>query len=730
MRYWKKYSVIILTLLLVTLGTGIFTFYISVYPKIKDIHKYEPLLKKIVLEKTGLPIEIKNLNGNLSWDLSYNARADRVELKKNDGSEFVSGDALKVKIFIPSLLFKKIRITKMESSNFHANITRLDNGEIDLIKIFKTCGAKTYCFKFVNTKIIANNYRINFQDLYVKPNQKIILEGEKLYVDRFTASKFISLKSSGKYTINNKTNLFDLSLSSKIPFDKKDFSITGKTKNLNFQDFSPYFKKSLPDFKKINGTADIKFNIENAKNFDIEAVVNNFSYIDLKRGKIFEFPEHVFFDFSGIKEENSLTFIKSVAKSKDFKLQLDGSISNLHNKKKTLDLSIITDKSSRIESLIKLSPNDLKVKDYIVKKLKKYKIKGNIETNIVLKANHKKPLIYGTIKVDNVTSMDEIIPEKSFGKLEMKGKKFYINSKLFIEKEKSVLVSGFTSPYYGKKCDLKITTSKNLNLDLAHKKLLALHDMIGFKITPVEDMKFSGKGDLILFIKGKFKTPKITGKINFLNARLSYKTLSKPIDNAFGSITFKGDRLFYDDLKGKMEGSNLVVSGYTTLKGYSDANIYAPDANLVTVMELINNSHLLESAKKSLVIIEKANGRGEIKLNLKGESDNIVTTGKLTVKDSFLKLKDISMPVNHVKGLILFDYKKVDFSNKLTGTMAKSPIVLTGKIENKFSDLLITSSKMDTLAVYQMINTSPALIGAKKSLKDYSNPTGYTESKL
>lgn len=698
-----------------------------VLPEISNVEKYNPLIQKIVKKKTGLPIEITDPRGSISWDFGYVIDAKNVLLKNKDGSRFIYADAPRIKIFYPSLLFKKITVKEISGNNFYGDLKILESGEFNLIKLFSSSkfGMK-FKFNFSNSKMEFTNYSIDFSDL--KSQKGLVhlftLNGKSFKINSFTKNKHIDLSAKGKMSYKQKVIPFAIDLKSKIPFNKNHCFASGELSAINLNDFLFYIKKVLPNVKNVSGNGDIKFKIRNNSDFDVIADLNNFSMSKNKVGLVYNFPKNVSFLGKGHIDDSYINISRFTTTGDDFKVSVKGNIHRAFKDAKIINLNITTAKGSNVRSILNLLSKEINVSDNLIKKIIDYNLQANIESNIDIKGKSSRPLVYGKVNISDLFLMDDKKSKPSNVKLAFSGKKLGINGKLYIGQHNNLSVKGHTLPIYGRKNNLKIKTSNLVDLELTQKKLLALRDIIGFKIKPVDEMKLKGYGNIDLHIHGKFKNTSINGLVDLKNASILYNKLSMPAIKTNGSLIFDGRKVIYDNLNGFINSSKVLAKGYTLFDSNSDVDIYLPKANLETVRKFIKTSPLLKETDNALKIVKTASGFGELKIKLLGPKNKIISNGEVTLNGADLLLDDLSEPAKQVFGNISYKRNEVTF-NGVKGNLSDSPVEMTGQVKDSISELVIKSDKINTKSVLRLINTSKSLVEVKKALKDYSNPSGF-----
>ncbi len=731
---WK--SLIISLILIVFVLWGI-KFYFQEIPQIININSHRLEIIKLAKTKIGEDLTLGELKGSTTWDLCYKIDTDKIAITKNGTGNFISAKNTQLKIFLPALLWKNISIKKITTNDLYLDIKLLESGEFDIQKLFKIKAQKDYKVVFKGAKLKANKYKLLFNDETKKPIRKFVLSGDYIDLKDFNPDKFLKIAVVGK--IEHGCSFVPFYIKAQTPLSFQNIKKNGFKVSGNLQKFSPhlyldYFKKILPkDISDIKGEVNISFNFEQKLQqsgfFDIEAQTRDFKISKKYQKNYLYLPARGFISAKGRFGKSYLSLERFNIQGENYDLNVLGSVKNLKTKNIDLDLLVKTD-YSKLESVLKLIPKNIKDKKGIIQDLRKYDFKADIESDLKLKGFYKKPKMEGVLRFKNLKMQGDKpgLPSTN-GELKFSGYKMFINTKVFTSEKDFVQATGWIKPLVGKTMGLKILASYDTDLKKAIEKIKIIRDVFEFKLGPIPYMHVEGVGNLRLNLKGKFKNPLAFGYANFKNVTAYHSQLSKPASRVNGSIIFKDKKMHYKNMRAFIDKSPLIISGYSLLKGTSNVDFYSTSANLVTAKSLIDNSTMLKETKKALKVVDKAYGKGELSFNLSGENENVVAKGFFKPQNSTIWLKNYSQPAKNVKGAIFFDKNYTKFQD-LTGHIVNSKALLNGEIVNKKMNFKLSSEKLDLAAAKEFVYSSSALKEAQKALLELSDVQGHAKSEI
>lgn len=700
-------------------------------------------IEKTFNKETGGKISLNKTSLTMGYDLSAYYNVEGIDITNPKGNKILTAKNVQIKIFWPSILLNKVNISSVDADKLKLNIERDKNGKFNFEDLIPTKKEKkTERVIFNKSKFLISDHDINFIDNVIE--KKYRLKGKKVFVQEFTKNKKLKLELDTNLIEpqheDKKTSLNgDLKIS--LPLNKNDIfknniKIKGSFKNIFLSDFEEYLKKyNNRNYTNFGGSVSGKLNLDfpyskgKKENFNFDLNFNDLYVIKNKKYKVIYFPKSSKLTASGKINKNYLLLNNGTFKSNDIHAQVAGTIRNYINpKKRNVDLKLSI-KDSKLNAIAKDFPKEIKIKGYPFHKILKYNIDANVYGDLDIKGYYRKPVLKGKIKYSNLTTKytDKDAPE-SKGVVIFKGKDLFIDTKTYLNKNTYVNASGRINPFFAKDLDLNVD-AKASALDKVHKTLLAISDIFVFELGPLPMMSLNGNGSAKLKIYGKFIAPNIDGQLDIKNGYVKYDELYYPARNVNGKLVFKGDKIYYDQIQGYVEGGYVKPSGYTIMKkdGYSDVVLRLKNINLSKGLTLINNSPLLKEVKSALLTVKDLKGNADGIIRLKGTEKDLKSNGHIDIKTGSLIYEGISERITDVKGRISFTENGATFEN-IIGNVADSFINLKGTVDiNNNVDLLFTSERVNLDKATQLIKKSPLLILAAEGLKTIKRLDGFAK---
>lgn len=736
----KKKMIIDLILALIV-SASVSSYFIFV-PKIINIEGHRKEIESIIKKEVKDPIILGKLHTSLTWDLKINISADNIIIKHNDNSPFIQTGEASVLVSIPELINNTVNIKEIKIIAPFARIKRLKNSHFDIEELIpKDTTEGKYKVVFPKTKLRVENYLVKVDDNYIIPHKSYIITGKFINIKELTPNQMLNGSIDAQISATQKpfTNI-SLTFKVKLPLNTKDIfkntlSLDGTIDNLHPSTFTKYINEvSGAKFALLKGNANLKYSIKMDKDlsdkdkFFVEGSIDNIRGVKKNKGIVFDIPLSNFKLDAGIKNKklviNQAYFIDNNAK-----IKLQGSIANFlkHNKVLNLDINI---KNSRVEEITRIFPKEIYVPKDAINKLKKYNAKGLIDGNISIKGYYKKPELFGHINYKDFSIIDSPagIPGGS-GYVDFNGKTLFINTKTYITPKGYVVSKGYINPLFDRTLHLKIK-SNTTDIHRADMALLALQDIIGFRMGTVPLMRFYGTGDVDLKIDGQFKNPHLYGYINVKNGKATYEGLAGVGHNINGQVIFKDQNVIYDKLSGYVKTTKVYPSGYSNLDAFSDVKLKLVNVNLKDGLEFVNNSSLLYQVKKALRMLKNPSGITNGEVNLKGTAENLQTWGSFTTNGANTYYDGLSQEIKNVSGKIRYTTNEVFFDN-LTGNVANSKVSMNGKISNSnIANITFSSTNIDLSHIRQLVLSSSLLKPSSIYFKDFKSLNGNAEGIL
>lgn len=719
--------------------------YFFVVPSVINIEKYKPEIRQYLKENISVPLELGNLDIDMTWNLGVKVKIDKAIIKKADGSKFINIGDSSIEVSLIPLINKNVEIRQIIINDPDIKLKRFEDGTFDIAKLFVKKGNAKYKVKLKDSSIILNNYKINFSDKYLSPAKKFVLSGKSLKLKRFTPDKFIELEAKGYLSeIKKCSSFFDLYLNADLPLKKKNptsnkLKIKGSISNFYLAEFKPYINKySATKFSILSGVGnanldiDLNREIQGRRKFYIATKTNNLNVVDALKGDVLSYNDELNFSTSGSFNDYDLYLDNLQVNGNKINTDIKGKISNFARKKiRNVDLRLdINDTRAKIAS--EVFPKTIKVKLDPFNKILKHNIDGNVSGNLQIKGYYRTPDLLGKLNYDDLSVEGEIHgAPNGYGSVEFFGPTLVINSIQYLGKNEFVKIKGSVAPFKGKKVKLTVNTTQNVNFEKVLPVLFAIRDIFQFKLYPVTDMDIKGTGKVNLDIQGANQNAIINGYVQAKKATVKFKTLAGQAENVNGKVKFDGEKVYYDELTGFVDGIKVIPSGYSTLHAYSDIKLHMPELALKKGQKFVYGSPLLKKVQIALKDIIDINGVADAAIFLKGTEKNLDSSGIIKFNDAYLNYKGYGEPFKKLKGQLR--YKNEDlFLENINGNVLENNVTVNGSIGalSKSIDMTISSKNIRLEDAKKFVMKSTLLLKSQKIVRDYTSIKGTSSIKL
>lgn len=699
----RKLIIILLSIFFIILY-GIYYWGI---PAIINVPARIDFIKQIVREDSGLNVDFVNPKLKMGVLPSVKFCTDRFIILNDDNSKALDVANLKLNIKLLPLLFKKLDITEISSDFANVNLVydndlKIKLGQYDLLPLLES--------DFVINHAWANfkNYHVNFLDKL--KNKQMDLDGKYFVVNNYKENEYINFKTDSTLKTGQKTSLIKLDAELKLPIDnvsKNQISIDGYVKNLDLSDFSPYAKYLSKDaIKSISGVInlDLKTVSESKKQKQINAELNikDFGiFADNKESTLYAKDNlHISADVKTGKNELIIDKFKIIGSG--IEALLSGNISKLNNKLPHLNLKVALNRS-KAENILALLPglHDL-IPDIDLFVLKQAGFWGDASANLEIKGKADYPEVYGNVLVDNAYMVRQIPnAKKATIKLIFKGDKFDLDVEVPTSPTQTVWVKGPIDIDEKQACDLKITSTDNVDLKTAQIVLNPLHQVLHFDLGPVPIMDIKGQGGIDLRVTGTREKPHAWGEFWFKNAIVSFLDIHNiELHNGSGSLKFDDQNTYFETKTATLNGKPISVKGTCTLLGVLNFDTKSDKQDLGELLKAVKTSPMLADIQELVKPLDAASGPANIKLNLYGQvqdvndiifGKNIFAKGTLNLLSNSIKIKDVPTSLNKITGVLNFE--NLDANFKLKSFLGNSEIYTEGKIDKDSCNVKFGSNR-------------------------------------
>lgn len=630
-------------------------FYFLVIPRIINIEKYRLLIIRETYKSLKLPMEIGNSWATMTWDWGIKIHSDSVVLKHFDNTAYLATGPIDIEISAPYVFKKQIRVRSINVQNAAIDLKRLPNKKFDIEELISPKTKKLIKYKtiFHNTNININNYKIIFTDKFISPSPQYLISGNKLIISKFDPKKLIKVDVDGKiYSQGRPSTLFNASYKAEPPLDTKDIlknqlSINGQVNNFYPDMYSKYLQAYTEEYSYMTGGGNGKVIINlSRKESDIDEIyfkgtVHDFSLYKIE-GKSPAFPGFTNVSFLVQQKNKNITIKDFTFKNRDIDTKINGEINVTNSKNPELNLNLISD-NTKVEPVLNLLPKQNKYYNNILKKLKKYKIKGIILTNLNIKGSPKDPSLFGALLLKNFSLSNKLkIINNANARIIFNDKTYNIIAHALINKNEYLDASGWVSTA-DNKINLNIT-SNTIKWNSAQRLISILSDITNSKNNIIKKSSLTGKGSININISGNIKNPDIKGFLTFINTKVSSPHISVPITNLTGQIALNNKNIIFNNLRAKVSHSSVNINGILSQNNKPIK---------LNVKGKVSSQDIKKYIKPHSTIPIEAKGIFPLIASINGSTNNWKLQGHIYFdKGDYINLKqDIGLPLDKARVL-------------------------------------------------------------------------------
>lgn len=685
----------------------LYAFYYWGLPAILDLGHKVPLIQKFVKKEFGVDLELKQPKLKMGLTPSIWLEADYFGFKdKNSKPLYVKHPKIKVDL-IP-LLIGKIHLTYLSCDELFADL-KVDKNYRFYIGNYLIMRSSNPKFSIENSKMNIENYEVILKDEI--QNKTILAKGDYFNLEEYNSKKSVKFSINSKLKVKDWYSIINTEVNFKLPFkkgfDTNEILFDGMITNLNLADFSPYIKRaSKGEIVKTEGILNVKADTiainRRTKRLNTQMVVEN-----LKVAR--KNPQFSVYFKGKLKINTIIDVSKNILKIKDFKMlsnrtnvNVKGKINNISSNNPNLDLSVLVNKS-RIEDFISLIPLiENKNSEINFTALKKYGYYSDLEGELFIKGKSDNPKLTGNFLSTNGYIIKPLNIPKATVKVKFLGDRIYLDINVPVSQNESVIVKGIQGLYANNDVILDISSTQNIDLETTEFILLPVHEIFNFDLGPLPEMKLQGQGNIKLKTSGSRFKPHLVGAFNFKNTTASFNYIKSVVKNCEGSLVFKDDDTYFVTKNAVLDGKPIKIEGKCSLAGVLDFNISTNNQKLPFLLRILNTSPMLVDLKEAFSPIKNTSGEINLAVNLKGKVKNIndfklnktvILAGNIKLLGNNILLSDLNIPLKNLSGVIKFKDKDADFD--LYSFVEKSKILIKGRIKN---NKLYSKIKLDDIA--------------------------------
>ena len=675
-------------------------------------------IEKQILQKTGYNLKLGKAKLSMGSFPSVWIKSNNISLLNKDGTKALSVDNPKVKLRLFPLIFKKIEIAHVYSSNELVNFVFTKDKKF-LLGDYSIKFDKNDKFTLAKLSFDLDEYNINIDDKF--NNKKISLKGDYLNDAVYIKDNKLQFATKGKFFENDKVTPYFTDISIDLPlknFNDRKLKISADIKDFDLSAISPY----LPHFtngliQSAKGIINLNAQTQMAK-YGHKFVQTTLTSKDLgvygvDKPSSIVYPELITLKTNFETIERGINFKNTTLETDDIHIRLDGKLSASGKKIPKMNFKINI-KPSKLEKANKLLPWLREMpREMDFYKFKEYGIYGKGEGNLHFVGQGDRPEVFGSVKLDKVYILQKglIAPQGATVNMKFLGKIMNIDVFVPVDSKQNVTVKGIAKIDGSRYSELDIKSTDAINMEPAQKVLNPLHDMLKFKIGPVPIMKLKGFGAIDVKSRGKKIDPHLFGKMTFRNATAEFNNIHNlTLHNGSGEILFQDREVPFKTYTATINGQNASIYGKCNVFG--DLNVYAEtkNQNIPDMIKVINTSKDMKDVQEVVKPFTNPTGRGDLYLNIYGNAQDVTQVvfnkdlfakGKITFHNASTLLKDTFIPFENINGYVNFDKKDADYD--VTGYLKDAKINVKGTAHDKDIDLTAISDKIAIINILDMM---------------------------
>lgn len=692
-QFLNKYIIIILSF---------YAFWILGIPFI--FSKTLPQVCENISLNSDFSLEIEKPQLFLSPVPTARLKAQSIRIKAKNKEDFTQIDNFQTSIRLLPLLSDRIHINEIQASDI--NIKSILSKELELDKDFFTEYKKIKC-KCDAISIKKLNVSIQEPEL----TSPISYTAENIYYKK--DSRAITLHTKSELKVKDKVSAADINLVLPKNNGIKKSIVDVKFDNFDVEPLSDYLRQYLPNgLVNIKGVINVRIDKQN-----LDASFKNCAILMKDSAKSIIFPEEFKLNSKFGITSRVINFERIDIVSKNIKASLNGSILNYLDASRTnLNFDVRLDKS-RVEDIVNLLPPII-VEEFNVYKLKHYKFYGDTIGNFSIKGDLVEPEINGEVFINNGILIKPI--KNAAGatvKLDFTGK--YVNFDVNVPAggTERVWVKGGVELYNVKYADMRIWSTKTVDLETAEEKIIPIHEILNFIIGPVPIMDVKGDGNIDITVKGNRKNPHVWGVLNFNNVKTYFLEIPDLVlTNAEAILTFNDQNAEFKTKRGLVDGKPINISGVCNLAGKFDFDVDSASQDIGYLLNAIQTSTMIDEVKKMLPELDIAKGAANLKLKVYGSiidiediqfNRNLFSKGEIELLGNKFGMHGVS--IDNAKGAINFDGTNADAD--ITALTGKSPLSAKGRVKNNFADFNISIPRLNINDIIPVDNDLKSDVG-------------------
>lgn len=652
---------------------------------------YELKIEKPVLILTPLPTAI--------------VKAKNIELKSKVTEDATEIENFEISFRLLPFLSKRVHINKIAASKIEIDSVLKKELQLD----------RNFFSKLNKTKIKCNEVIIKQLAVKIKQqnvDEPVIYSAREIHYKK--NSRALVCKLISELNIKGSVSAANINLYLPKDNDVKKSVIDVKFDNFDLGPLGDYLRQYLPnDLIDVKGIVKIRVDKNN-----LSASFKDCAVLMKDSAKSIIFPEVLDINSRFNITSNLINFESIDIKSRNINATLSGTISNYLDRSLTmLNLNVCLNKS-KVEDIISMLP-PLVVEEFNIYKLKKYKFYGDTIGNFSVKGNIFEPDVNGEVFINNGIL---IKPIKNAGgatvKLSFTGK--YLNYDVDVPAGGSerVWVKGGVELYNVKYADMRVWSTKKVDLQTAEEKVLPIHEILNFVIGPVPIMDVKGDGNIDIVVKGNRKNPHVWGVLNFNNVKTFFNEIPDMVlTNSQAVLSFNDQNAFFQTKQGLVNGTPISIKGTCNLFGKFDFDVKSNSQDIAYLYHALETSTMIDDIKKMLPKLDIC--KGPINLNMKvfGSildveniqfNQNLFSKGEIELLGNTFGMQGVR--INNTKGKVSFEGTGAEA--EINALIGKSKLNAKAVVKDDIADASIS---------IPTLNVNDVLPAADEVKSDFGN---------
>lgn len=692
-------------------------------------------IENIVKSQTGLDLKIKEPKITADAGLSLIISAKDININTS-GEKLFGAQNAELKIKILPLVFKNLSISSLEAQNIDINIKRDKNGKFNFEKYIEKNKTFPLKPKFKKTHVKITKSTLAFED--DKNLKTLTVVSENLYADNSERTKKIKFRTDTKLEINSQDGKnpaithIKAKAALKLPLNKhidsKDSDVDISVENLSLEPYLSYINEfSDVKFNKISGIADftIKKIKENPENefllkADTKELYGDFIYNNKKSG--WSLPNPAELKLRITAGANSIQILPSTFLSDEINTGFEGKIADYKTNKPKPDINIKINESGFM-NFIRLVPAGFVVyKTDVINELKAANPYARMDGHLNISGNISRPDVKGELFIRDIYLFER---PKNFKTADVKcdfvGDKVNVDVHVPAPNDQFVDVKGYSELYDRQAGDYDVISSEAVDLAYAHKYLIPVQKVIGFKLGPLPFMKISGTGKIHIRATGTIYDAIVNGKFFGKNIKASLNGLNTELKDGKTELDFDGKVINIKNTSAKICDGEFLLEGYAD--DYNNLNVKTHIKNISAqnALEIVKTSDIIKPYSGDLSFIKSAKGKTDITIVFDGQAKSLEGMGFLDDinpgANIILNLQSATIAPNYtfnnVSGTVSYEKNyKVNLNALYKG--AKSTISGTVTPDNKNLADKNTKLKLDIQSKISSMQFSNLIQEAKK----------------